>query len=420
MELKKTYSSPRWTGEIADCSMPVTFDTYGTCSYNCLYCFAFYQKSHTANDYLGRKSLTSVNPERIKKLLNAAAGSQEKLSKADQQFIPYLASRKTMQWGGMADGFDEYERRFGVSLELLKIFDQADYPLSISTKGTWWTEDPRYMDLVKQHGHNWHYKISIITADPLSARAIERGCPAPAERIRAIERLAKAGAPVTLRLRPYMPGISNDWQQLIYRAQQAGADSVTVEWFCLEARADARLKAKYTEMSKFAGIDLWEYYKKHSHGAGYRRLNYEIKRPTLLAMKEYAHSLGLRFYVSDAHGKELSDYCCCCGVPPEWSVSRGHFAEALLIAKRDGTVTWNQIGPELKQIAGAVPFNAASGFNTGSNRDRAERFNQSLYDMVKEWWNNPGSAKSPARYFDGALQPAGADRDGNVIYRYNR
>ena len=38
MELKQDYDSPRWSGEICDCSMPLTFDTYSTCAYNCLYC----------------------------------------------------------------------------------------------------------------------------------------------------------------------------------------------------------------------------------------------------------------------------------------------------------------------------------------------------------------------------------------------
>jgi len=38
MPLKKDYASPRWSQEILDCSMPMTFDTYSRCSYNCFYC----------------------------------------------------------------------------------------------------------------------------------------------------------------------------------------------------------------------------------------------------------------------------------------------------------------------------------------------------------------------------------------------
>lgn len=32
------YGSPRWSGEIMDCSMPVTFDQYSNCSFGCIYC----------------------------------------------------------------------------------------------------------------------------------------------------------------------------------------------------------------------------------------------------------------------------------------------------------------------------------------------------------------------------------------------
>lgn len=39
------YGSPRWTGEIADCSMPMTMDTYSNCSYNCQYCFSQFQRA---------------------------------------------------------------------------------------------------------------------------------------------------------------------------------------------------------------------------------------------------------------------------------------------------------------------------------------------------------------------------------------
>ena len=46
-KLKQDYASPRWTMEIPDCSMPMTFDTYSKCAYNCLYCFSYFQKSHT-------------------------------------------------------------------------------------------------------------------------------------------------------------------------------------------------------------------------------------------------------------------------------------------------------------------------------------------------------------------------------------
>lgn len=421
--IEPKYDSPRWSGEITDCSMPMTFDTYSVCSYNCLYCFAFFQKSHCVTGYMSKKPFC-VSVEKVRKLFEECLNNNpDALPYGYRQFYPYIKNRTTMQWGGMADGFDEFERRFGISLQLLQVFDEFDYPLSISTKGAWWTKDERYMSLLRKHSHNWHFKISIITSNPLKARAIERGVSAPKERIEAIRAIADAGNHVTLRLRPYIIGLSEDYRKTILDAHEAGADSVTTEFFCLESRADSRLKAKYAEMSKIVGYDIYEFYRQNTlQKSGYRRLRYDLKRPIIEDMKEIAHNLGMRFYVSDAHCKEQSDYCCCCGVPPEWVVSRGHFAEALQIAKTrgDGIVYWHDIAPDLKKFVGDVLFYRAAGFNTNSNQTRAEKLNQTLYDHVHALWNTPSGKNSPYGYFEGILYPIGVDQEQNVIYKLNR
>ena len=146
-ELKMDYGSPRWTMEIPDCSMPMTMDTYSKCAYNCLYCFSFFQKSHTLTGYTDGK-VRCVNPEKVINLFESAFRNDiAAVSKSEAQFFPYIRARRIMQWGGLADEFDEYERRFGLTLELLKYFDKIDYPLSFSTKAAWWTEDERYMEL---------------------------------------------------------------------------------------------------------------------------------------------------------------------------------------------------------------------------------------------------------------------------------
>ena len=93
-EIKQTYLSPRWTGEIADCSFPVTFDTYSRCSFGCLYCFSAFQKTlhrgrSEANFY--EKPVTCVNAERVKKVFTGEAKSQ---------FWPWIEQKRPIQWGG--------------------------------------------------------------------------------------------------------------------------------------------------------------------------------------------------------------------------------------------------------------------------------------------------------------------------------
>ena len=135
------------------------------------------------------------------------------------------------------------------------------------------------MSLFARHTHNWHVKISIITADEKKARKIEKGVPSPEERIAAIKRLADLGVHVTLRLRPFILGVSTDFKKLIGMAHEAGADSVTTEFFCMEARANEALKKRYAEMSKACGFDIHKYYMENSKQHGYKRTEPGNKSP---------------------------------------------------------------------------------------------------------------------------------------------
>lgn len=417
-KLKQNYTSPRWSMEIPDCSMPMSMDTYSRCSYNCLYCFSFFQKSHTTKGYLTGQP-RSVNPEKVIALFeNAAVNNTAAANKTDVQFFKYIQDRRIMQWGGLADEFDEYERRNGVTLELLRYFDKIDYPLSFSTKAAWWTEDSRYMELFARHTHNWHVKISIITADPEKARKIERGVPSPQERLAAIKRLADIGIHVTLRLRPFIIGCSEDYPTLIRAAKEAGADSVTTEFFCMESRADDRLKARYAAMSEVLGYDIHQFYMENSKQQGYKRLNRAIKAPIIHRMRELTHSLGMRFHVSDAFCRECNDACNCCGVPPEWGVSQtGNIGNAIIIAREKGFVTFSDVMESINKYFD-LPWVGACGYNTGSNKARALLYDTTMAQWLRSNWNDTKKGTSPARAYGGVLVPDGKDENGDVIYRY--
>ena len=151
------YASPRWTAEYPDCSMPMTFDTYSNCAYGCIYCFSQFQRGlGLAKEKYLRKEVHAVNVEKIKRMF---------LDPDSTQFGEYIKARKVMQWGGLSDQFDEFEREYGVTLELLRFFREIDYPLCFSTKATWWLDDPRYTELFKFFDCG---KISCFNTEKLS------------------------------------------------------------------------------------------------------------------------------------------------------------------------------------------------------------------------------------------------------------
>lgn len=407
------YSSPRWTAEIADCSMPMTFDTYSNCSFGCMYCFSQFQRGiGGAKEAYLAKEVKPVNVERIKRMFTDPDNYAG-------QFAAYIKQRRVMQWGGLSDQFDGYERKYGVTLELLKFFKDIDYPLCFSTKSTWWTEDERYMSLVRGQ-RNWNFKFSIITLEEAKAGIIERGVPTPMERLAAIERIANADAGgATLRLRPFIIGVSTPtYLQLIREAGNRGATALSTEFFCVEQRSKS-LKEYMPKLSELCGFDLMAFYKKYSVCGGYMRLNRKVKAPFIHNMKATCDELGMRFYVSDAHFKEMCSNGSCCGLPKDWNYSRGQFCEALQICKEKGVVYYSDICKDINALHN-YDWSKACGYNCNSSENRAKFYNMTMSDYMRWLWNNPQAGQSPYKMFEGVMYPSGKDEEGNIIYKYNK
>lgn len=410
MSCKCGYGSPRWTGEISDCSLPMTFDTYSNCSFGCVYCFSQYQRAigGSAESYLS-KDVKSVDVEKVKRIFDGEPS----------QFGPYIRAHRAIQWGGLSDQFDGYERKYGKTLELLRYFKGKDQAISFSTKSVWWTKDERYLELFRGQ-KNWNVKFSIITEDADDAAAIEKGVPTPQERLKAIETIANLGCGgATLRLRPFIIGVSSKtYKSLIRHAAEAGADAMTTEFFCLERRAVNTARENFKAISDVVGHDIVDFYAKNSHGSGYLRLNRRIKEPYVRRMREIAHECGMRFYVSDAHFKEASDGTCCCGLPESWNFSRCHFAEALQRCKRNGSVTFSEFSDGIEYLD--FGWGDAEGYNTGSVEKRAKFDGMSMKDYLRYLWNNPRQGQSPYRMFEGVMKPSGRDGNGDLIYEYDQ
>ena len=410
-DIKHDYGSPRWTGEIADCSLPVTFDTYSNCSFGCVYCFSQYQRGvGGGKEKYFQKQVTSVNPEKIKRLFSG----EDKHS----QFYGWIKDKRPIQYGGLSDQFDGFERKYGVTYEILKYLREINYPICFSTKSAWVFHDEKYRELFRG-ADNWNVKFSIITLDKEDARRIEVGVPTPQERLDAMREYNKLShGGTTLRLRPFIVGVSDKtYLDLIEAAHDAGATAVTTEFFCLEMRSVKLAKEHYDVISECCGFDIVDFYRKYSVGTGYLRLNRKVKEKYVMKMKELCDKLGMRFYVSDSHFKEISNNACCCALPPEWEYSRGHFAAALQIAKKRGEVHWSDIAQDMGFLD--FPMVRAIGFNINSSENRAKYQGMTMQEYLRYLWNNPERGQSPYKLFERVLLPDGYDENNDIIYKYN-
>lgn len=415
-EKVKHYSSPRWTTEVTDCALPVTLDQYSNCAYGCLYCFATYSRAvpragsaNTAAEYLANK-FHAVNVDAVKRI---ATGEKS------GDFQAFFKQRRTIQWGGLSDPFCHYEKKAGTGLELLRFFAEKNYPISFSTKGVWWLDDPRYTELF-QGRKNWHVKVSIVTADAAKAKILERGVPSPQERLRAIERLVKLGiGGVTLRLRPFMVGITDPTHvELIETAGRSGAYSVSTEFFCLDKRSTP-MKARLPILSRLAGFNYETFYREQSKGTtGYQRLNREVKRPFVDAMMAACERVGMKFFMSDSHFKERSESGGCCGLPPTFDLALGQFTQAAVLCRKNGRVTWGEIAEKAEHLKAITTI--AHGCNvTGSSESRAHFRGKTMFDYLHWLWNNPSQKKSPYKEFGGVMKPTERDAAGDVVYVFD-
>jgi DNA repair photolyase len=413
-KIEQTYGSPRWSGELFDCSLPVTLDTYSNCSYGCVYCFSQYQRGigNKKDDYFSKK-VRCINVESVKKIFS---GENKK-----SQFYKYVKDKRPIQYGGLSDQFDEFERKYGKTYELLKFLREINYPICFSTKATWFLDDPKYVELFKG-ADNWNIKFSIITLDENDAKKIEVGVPSPRKRLEAMKKynkLSKGGT--TLRLRPFLIGVSDKtYLDLIKEAHEAGASAVTTEFFCLELRSLNIAKKNYKTISDVVGFDIVDFYRKFSSSCGYLRLNRKIKKPFIEKMKNLCDKLKMRFYVSDADFKEVSNNCCCCALNKDWNYSRGNFSAALQIAKKCAFVRWSDIEKDMY----FYDFDSvkATGCNVlrSSSSATACRFRGLTFkDALHFYWNNVSSPRSPYKMFNKILMPSGYDEKGDIIYKFN-
>jgi hypothetical protein len=201
---------------------------------------------------------------------------------------------------------------------------------------------------------------------------------------------------------------------LLPAVKEAGAESVTTEFMCVEARADQRTVERYNAIGKVAGFDLWPFYRANSPQHGYKRLSHELKRPLLLAVRDETHRLGMRFLSSDNAGRDLCDGVNCCGVPPEWRSHTSHFGGAVLRAIQNGEVHFSEIQPEVDRL-----FNFIRGDADANSKDRARFLHATMAEYFRVMWNTPNSGKSLSESY-GVLDPCELDSSGDVVYRPRR
>lgn len=425
------YLSPRISSELMDCSMPMTFDQYSFCSLGCTYCFAYMQK---INNQSFTTKLHSVEVNNLIKLISKSDELKNKrLQEMDKHFFN---KRFLLHWGGMADPFCNFEKANHVGSTLIKELAKTAYPTLFSFKGDA-IFTPKVRKLFGKYSKNksFAFQASIISPSDEMSKKIEVGVQTTSERIRAIKMLSDMGYYCILRLRPFIIGISDiGLEDMLYRCKEAGIKAISMEYMALDWRQTNSLSKRYEWIGQLIGVnDTMRYFKNLSpkERGGYMRLNRLVKEETVKIVYKFCLENDILFACSDPDYKELNMSGSCCGMPDNYPENKEmenwtknqltyHLKEARRLHHLKGKTSYlrfNKVyNPKEDTYLKCHEF--TNDHITTANKNASTRQMLTMYDFIRDTWNNLRSPGNPRNYFNGKLLPIKADDNGNLVYKY--
>jgi DNA repair photolyase len=196
--------------ESPDIGFDRSVNPFRGCEHGCIYCFA-----RPTHPYLGLSAGLDFETKLFFKP-QAALLLRKELSKRG-----YAPQR--IQLGANTDCYQPIEKRLQITREILKVLEEFQHPLGITTKNHLVTRD---IDILAPMAAKKLavVVISITTLDRTLARAMEPRASTPQRRLDAIRELSQLGIPVIVSVAPIVPGLTcHEIERIIESAAEAGA-----------------------------------------------------------------------------------------------------------------------------------------------------------------------------------------------------
>jgi DNA repair photolyase len=374
--------------------MPLRLDSYSRCQYACRYCFASARGGavSSANMQTADSSMLARRLQRLE--------TNEPRSALDEM----LSERIPIHFGGMSDPFPPMERSSKVSLQLLEVLAEFQYPTIISTKGTL-VGEPRYARILE--AGNFLVQMSVTSNSDADSSRVDVGAPTTSERLLVVESLSLRGIRTAIRHQPMIPTREGEAVELVHRAASAGARHFSAEHLKVPIE---RNWAHKTRLSEALGFDIGQFY--NSHGA--KRvgrewvLPVELRLPIILMLRNVAHDVGMSFGAADTDLLHFSDGQMCCSGADLMGFNDGfgfNFLSAVHNGMHGGKVRFDSIERKWrphKSIAEYINSNSRKSGNT-------------LDDFIRARWNGVQNGPSPETFF-GVVKTEFCDSNEFRIY----
>ncbi|MEN9539546.1 MAG: hypothetical protein RLZZ126_1781 [Pseudomonadota bacterium] len=182
---------------------------YRGCEHGCIYCYA-----RPTHSYLNLSPGLDFETKLIAKTNVPEVLARELAAKS---YVP-----KLIAVGAATDGYQPIERDYRITRACIDVMSAARQPLAIVTKGSGVERDIDLLAPMAAQRMAAVY-VTITTLDGPLARILEPRAAAPHRRLRTIRTLAEAGIPVGVSVAPQIPFITDDMEQVLQAAWDAGA-----------------------------------------------------------------------------------------------------------------------------------------------------------------------------------------------------
>lgn len=194
-----------------DIFFELSVNPYRGCEHGCIYCYA-----RPTHSYLNFSPGLDFETQIIAKH-NIADLLRAELSAP--RYVPRL-----LNIGSATDCYQPVERDLRLTRSVIDVMRDARHPFSLITKSSGVERDLDLLAPLAAQRLAAVY-VTITTLDPLLARRMEPRAAAPHRRLRTIRALADAGVPVGVSVAPQIPFITEDMEQVLEAARDAGARS---------------------------------------------------------------------------------------------------------------------------------------------------------------------------------------------------
>lgn len=298
MEIQRKFWKPSVTSQFRICPIPFHFDTYRGCAYGCIYCFArdFIEFSRRKKEGIQSKQsfIEGNSPTGLKKWIEKVVNSDYNYERAEEVAFK---ERIPVKIGATADPFPIIEKRERITYECLKIFDEYDYPVQISTK------NPEvFLEYAEEFKNsNIALNVSCSFCDDDIASKIEVGAISPSRRFDAIQKLSNMGFKVTLRMQPFiLPYSENVAERFVKKLKEIGVWAFQTEGLKLRVVMPEKERVIYSKIGDVLGFDIINDFKqKGTIEGGDRVYSDETKIRILGLYTNLSEKYGIKFYNAD-------------------------------------------------------------------------------------------------------------------------